>query len=219
MAEKYFFEDKNAKKAASKARTTARSAANTRAVKKTASNGMKNSAASHQRDLAKTSGMTQANNAAATPGRPRRAGTYGDYKKAKAETLKSFGLSTTKAKATTKPAAKPAARSKAGASTVAAVAKRFGVTTREARDIATAVANAASVGHANMGKGTKAGPQTGRMLKDIGKQIKETAVAAKTGKKGTTALRVKDNPKDSFVGMVSKNTYTAKSVKPGTKRK
>ena len=99
------------------------------------------------------------------------------------------------------------------------IAKRFGVTAREARDIATAVANAASVGHANMGKGTKAGPQTGRMVKDIGKQIKETAVAARTGKKGTTALKVQNNPKDSFVGMVSKNTYTAKSVKPGTKRK
>ena len=157
------------------------------------------------------------------------AGKYRDIvKKTGAKTMDQTGVALGKAIASTKksgptktskPATKPAARSKAGASTVSAVAKRFGVTTREARDIATAVANAASVGHANMGKGTKAGPQTGRMLKDIGKQIKETAVAAKTGKKGTTALRVKDNPKDSFVGMVSKNTYTAKSVKPGTKRK
>jgi hypothetical protein len=98
------------------------------------------------------------------------------------------------------------------------VTNRYRVTAREARDIVTSVANAASVGYSNMGPKTNAGPQTGKMLKDIGKQVKETAVAAATGKKGTTALKVKDNPKDSYV--VNKNqTNVAKTVKPGTKRK
>ena len=98
------------------------------------------------------------------------------------------------------------------------ITNRFRVTAREARDIVTSVANAASVGYANMGPKTKAGPQTGKMLKDIGKQVKETAVAAATGKKGTTPLKVKDNPKDSYV--VNKaQTNIAKTVKPGTKRK
>jgi len=152
---------------------------------------MKSSAASHQRDLAKTSGMTQANNAAATPGRPRRAGTLGVYKKAQAETLKSFGLSTTKAKATTKPAAKPAARSKAGADVVQDITNRFRVTAREARDIVTAVSSAAGLAldknaYSSEREGTTKAGEVGKAVKNIGKQIKETATAAKTGKKGTT---------------------------------
>ena len=74
------------------------------------------------------------------------------------------------------------ARNKAGASTVAAVAKRFGVTAREARDIATALGTVA-------GRAVKGGDATGKGkdIANLKKQIKEVGVAAKTGKKGTTS--------------------------------
>ena len=74
------------------------------------------------------------------------------------------------------------ARSKAGASTVSAVAKRFGVTAREARDIATALGTVA-------GRAVKGGDATGKGkdIANLKKQIKEVGVAAKTGKKGTTS--------------------------------
>ena len=110
------------------------------------------------------------------------------------------------------------AKAKDKASLIQDVTNRYRVTAREARDIVTSVANAASVGYANMGNRNPSGPQTGRMLKDIGKQVKETAVAATTGKKGTTALKVSDNPRDSYV-VNRAQTNVAKSVKPGTKRK
>jgi hypothetical protein len=73
-------------------------------------------------------------------------------------------------------------RNKAGASTVAAVAKRFGVTAREARDIATALGTVA-------GRAVKGGDATGKGkdIANLKKQIKEVGVAAKTGKKGTTS--------------------------------
>lgn len=79
------------------------------------------------------------------------------------------------------------ARSKAGASTVAAVAKRFGVTAREARDIATAIGNVGAVvrdkGNAGALGGTR--KQLGAAAKEIKKQVGETAKAATSGKKGT----------------------------------
>jgi hypothetical protein len=131
MAEKYFFEERNAKKAASKARTTARDAAKTRATKKAAPTKLK------QTNLDKTAGS----------------------------------------------------RSKAGASTVAAVAKRFGVTAREARDIATAVSTAAKVtARTGAGKTTWARPS---QVAEVAKQVKEVGVAAVTGKKGTSAGQTK----------------------------
>ena len=81
-----------------------------------------------------------------------------------------------------KPAYKAGARKKSGASTVAAVAKRLGVTAREARDIATAVSTAVSSRNVG-GGGNKFA------VKDIKTQIKEVGTAALTGKKGTTAAQ------------------------------
>jgi hypothetical protein len=91
-------------------------------------------------------------------------------------------------------------RSKAGASTVAAVAKRFGVTAREARDIATALGT----------KMTSTGVAQGSASnKNLVRQIAETGRAALTGKPGTSSDKAtmkmyKDKP----------NTYTS-----GKKRK
>jgi hypothetical protein len=73
-----------------------------------------------------------------------------------------------------KPKAKP--------STVQQVAKRFGITAREARDIATAVGTAVSSRNVG-GGGNKFA------VKDIKTQIKEVGTAALTGKKGTTAAK------------------------------
>ena len=104
------------------------------------------------------------------------------------------------------------------------VADRFGVTAREARDIATAVANLASVGYSRAGNAPLKVP-TKRLVKDIKKQVKETARAAKTGKKGTTALRTFDMPeKGEYQRMLSgeiksKQFNIPKGIKKGKKRK
>ena len=117
------------------------------------------------------------------------AGKYRDeVKKTGAKTMDQTGAALGKAiRQTQKLSAKPAARSKAGASTVSAVAKRFGVTAREARDIATAIGNVGAVvrdkGNAGALGGTR--KQLGAAAKEIKKQVGETAKAAKTGKKGT----------------------------------
>ena len=77
-------------------------------------------------------------------------------------------------------------RSKSGASTVAAVAKRFGITAREARDIATALGTVA--GRAVTGTyGANDPTAKGKATKNLKKQIKEVGVAAIKGKKGTTS--------------------------------
>jgi hypothetical protein len=79
----------------------------------------------------------------------------------------------------TKPKAKP--------STVQQVAKRFGVTAREARDIATAIGNVGAVVRDQSKTGALGGAkkQLGAAAKEIKKQVGETAKAATTGKKGT----------------------------------
>ena len=74
------------------------------------------------------------------------------------------------------------ARSKAGASTAAAVGKRFGITAREARDIATALGTAAT----NVKTGATKSFKT-KDVENIKRQVKETARAAVTGKKGTAS--------------------------------
>lgn len=81
-----------------------------------------------------------------------------------------------------KPAYKAGARSKSGASTVAAVAKRYGITAREARDIATAIGTAAT----NVRTGATKSFKT-KDVENIKRQVKETARAAVTGKKGTAS--------------------------------
>jgi hypothetical protein len=86
------------------------------------------------------------------------------------------------AKATTKAAPK-------GGSTVQQIAKRFGVTAREARDIATAVGTVAALKfdkNAQYGRYTYPQAERRKAVKDLKKQVSETVRAAKTGKKGTT---------------------------------
>lgn len=97
------------------------------------------------------------------------------------------------------------ARKKAGSDQLKAVAKRFGITAREARDIATAVGTATqNLRNPNIlgtkpfsrktGKAGALRPTAGNVIK---KQIKETVIAAKTGKKGTTSPQLKDTGKKS----------------------
>ena len=89
-----------------------------------------------------------------------------------------------------KTAAKPVAK---GGSAIGEIAKRFGVTAREARDIVTAVNTA---GQAVANKNVRS-PQTIKAaVADVKKQVKETVKAAATGKKGTGAARITDNPGD-----------------------
>jgi hypothetical protein len=95
------------------------------------------------------------------------------------------------AKPAYKAGAKPAGRSKAGADVVQDITNRFRVTAREARDIVTAVSSAAGLAldknaYSSEREGTTKAGEVGKAVKNIGKQIKETATAAKTGKKGTT---------------------------------
>ena len=81
------------------------------------------------------------------------------------------------------------ARSKSGASALKEVTKRFGITAREARDIATAVSTAAKVtARTGAGKTTWARPS---QIAEVAKQVKEVGVAAATGKKGTSAGQTK----------------------------
>jgi|688.fasta_scaffold440716_2 hypothetical protein len=87
---------------------------------------------------------------------------------------------------------KEGSRSKSGASTVAAVAKRFGVTAREARDIAKAIGNVAESAVAaknikNPQQQYLGGQALKASVKDLKKQVKETGRAAKSGTKGTRA--------------------------------
>ena len=92
-----------------------------------------------------------------------------------------------------KPLKEGGARSKAGASTVASVAKRFGITAREARDIATALGTAAQSTRNPNSLGKKSA------TKIVAKQVKEAAVAAATGKKGTTSPRLRDTGQKSYL--------------------
>jgi len=101
-------------------------------------------------------------------------------------------------------------------STVQQVAKRFGITAREARDIATAVGTVlATTKQLKPGAGgtTPTGASSRRQRQaagDLVKQVKETVTAAKTGKSGTTALNSNARVKNRNTGVV---------LAPGTKRK
>ena len=76
-----------------------------------------------------------------------------------------------------------------------AVAKRFGITAREARDIATAVGNIGSIVRNTPGTTAKGGKakQLGKAAKEIKKQVKETGRAAATGKSGTRSKQYMTN--------------------------
>ena len=62
------------------------------------------------------------------------------------------------------------------------VAKRYKITAREARDIATAVGTVATIGGAPRKEKIKA-------VKNVGKQVADTARAAAMGKKGGRSAR------------------------------
>ena len=91
---------------------------------------------------------------------------------------------------TAKEKAKPKRGPKAGTSTVSKVVKRAKTVAREARDIKTAVGSAAQA----LRKSPQEGMPVKKTIKNIGTQVKETARAAATGKKGTTAYKVKPDP-------------------------
>jgi hypothetical protein len=102
-------------------------------------------------------------------------------------------------------------------STVQQVAKRFGITAREARDIATAVT---TLGKAVVTPGKNYGSQTKnksativKAAGDIAKQAGETYTAATKGKSGTAALKLRTVNR-SASGMPSDVEY-----KTGGKRK
>ena len=105
-----------------------------------------------------------------------------------------------------KPKAKP--------STVQQVAKRFGVTAREARDIATAIGTLGKAGVAaaqfpSLNKGT-----VKAATKNLVKQVKETGTAAKSGKKGTTSGKSGTTSANKYTGVPEVTVYRG-----GTKRK
>jgi hypothetical protein len=83
-----------------------------------------------------------------------------------------------------KAAAKPVAK-KAAPSTIQQIAKRFNITAREARDIATAVGTVGKAVQQNRGfYGSDA-------VSNLKTQVKETAKAAVTGKKGTESNQIR----------------------------
>ena len=96
------------------------------------------------------------------------------------------------------------------------VTNRYRVTAREARDIVTAVSTAgksaltAQVGDASQIK--KAG-------KNIVKQVKETGVAAATGRKGTKSAKSVTDPNQTFISSRdSGKLYYGTKVVSGKKR-
>jgi cytochrome c peroxidase len=90
-----------------------------------------------------------------------------------------------------KSAAKPAAtKAKSKPSTIQQVAKRFGVTAREARDIATAIGTYGTLKFDPDSKYDRYSTQKiekAKAVKNIKKQVSETITAARTGRKGTTS--------------------------------
>jgi hypothetical protein len=86
------------------------------------------------------------------------------------------------------------------------ITNRFRVTAREARDIVTAVGTMAQTATSSKSPQSK-GPSG----KNLVKQVKETAVAAATGKKGTTSDKV------PYTGSMTAQ-YTGRYSR-GTKRK
>jgi hypothetical protein len=91
-----------------------------------------------------------------------------------------------------KPTTKPAAKNM---SALDKVAKRFNITAREARDIATAVT---TLGKAVVTPSSRYGSRTKnkgativKTVGDVAKQVGETYTAATKGKKGTTAIQLR----------------------------
>jgi hypothetical protein len=95
------------------------------------------------------------------------------------------------------------------------ITNRFSVTAREARDIVTSVGTVLATtkqlkpSAGGMGVTASSSRRQRQALSDLGKQIKETASAAKTGKSGTTALNSNSRVKNRNTGVV---------LAPGKKR-
>jgi hypothetical protein len=81
--------------------------------------------------------------------------------------------------------AKPAYKAGEKENLIQDITNRFRVTAREARDIVTAVGTLAQSSTSSKNPQSK-----GPAVKNLVKQVKETASAAATGKKGTTSDRV-----------------------------
>jgi hypothetical protein len=82
------------------------------------------------------------------------------------------------------------------------VAKRYKITAREARDIATAVGTLgrAVVDKNVIGIGGRSGSK-GKVeasVRGVVKQVRETGRAAVTGKRGTTAAKIKTDMRDDY---------------------
>lgn len=86
-------------------------------------------------------------------------------------------------------------------STLSQVAKRFGITAREARDIATAVGTAATASSIKAGSRLSADVRA-----NLKQQIKEVGTAAAKGKKGTTSARFVPAKKSKVKGAVTYKT-------------
>ncbi len=80
------------------------------------------------------------------------------------------------------------ARKKAGSAQLNAVAKRFGITAREARDIVTALG---TIGNVKTGTSKVSPKKTKKIYSNLGEQIKEVGAAATKGQKGTTSVQFK----------------------------
>ena len=93
------------------------------------------------------------------------------------------------------------------------ITKRFGITAREARDIATAVGSAAQA----VRKSPQEGMPVKKIVKGVAKQVKEVGTAATKGKKGTTAIQVKPNESSQSARKAAGNkgfvTYKVKGSK------
>ena len=93
------------------------------------------------------------------------------------------------------------------------ITKRFGITAREARDIATAVSSAAQA----IRKSPQEGMPVKKIVKGVAKQVKEVGTAAKTGKKGTTAIVLSPNKASQSARKAAGNngyvTYKVKGSK------
>ena len=101
-------------------------------------------------------------------------------------------------------------------STLGQVAKRFGITAREARDIATAVGT--------VGKSVLKSPQEGvsprKAVKNLKKQVKEVGASAVKGKKGTSSAQLKPSATSlAQFGQRGGKGYVAYEYKKGKKRK
>jgi hypothetical protein len=100
---------------------------------------------------------------------------------------------------------------------IGAVAKRFGITAREARDIATAVTTLGKAVATPAGNyGSKSKNKAATVVKaagDIAKQAGETYTAATKGRSGTSAIKLKTMSRGAS-GLPTDVEY-----KTGTKRK